>query len=279
MKQAKSQNPPKRTFTYIDPLVQIPVAILIAMMVVWPTEETMIFGVSSRWFFKPFMGMYTISLIWLIMANRITIRLDKQVRWEENFAKRSLYQLIFGWAVPVLVSFFAAKFYFRLAGIDVMKTLYSQHMYIGVLGLPLIINCGYMFYYLFYFFRVGVNVAGKIKAGEPYPDELIFQYNREPVKLKTSEIAYIFAHGKTTIIQPHAGEPIYLKSKPLKQISTMLNPGYFCQVNKAYIISLAAYVKHRRHDRGYLLFLKPEASEQVIVSRARKDPFLLFIGE
>ncbi|RYZ18695.1 MAG: hypothetical protein EOO10_25385, partial [Chitinophagaceae bacterium] len=192
MKTTDPDKPPKKTFSYIPILMHIPVAIVLAMVMVWPTEEYTILGMRSTWFYKPFVGMCLINSLWLVMVNQVTIALDKRIRWEEHFAKRSLYQLIFGWAVPVVASFFLAKWYFGLIGIDIMTTLYSRHMYVAVLGLPLIINFGYMLYYLFYFFGVGVEVAGKLKAGEPYPDELIFQQRGGAVKMRVDEIAYVF---------------------------------------------------------------------------------------
>ena len=269
MKTADPDRPPKKTFDYIHPLLQLPVALLIAAILVWPTNTHSLLGLSSKWFYRSLLGMFMVSFVWLAMVNEAAVQLDRKLRWEEQFAKRAFYQLLFGWALPVIVSFLVAKWYFGWAHINIMTTLYSRHMYVAILGLPLIINFGYMLYYLFYFFGVGLEVAEILPEGQPYPDELIFQQREGPVKMRVEEIAYVFVRGKDTTIQPHNGAPVCLKMTPLKKVANVLSADRFCQVNKSYIISQSAYIKHRRIDRGLLLFLRPEATEPVVVSRQR----------
>lgn len=277
MKKSDNQDHSRRTLAYMNFSLQVLVATICALMTIWPDDDLFL-GFTESWFYGPFLGLFIISFIMLYMVNEATIYLDRKIRWENAFVKRAVYQLMLGWTVPTIVSFFLAKFYFGFLEIDIMTTLYSKHMYFQVLGIPFILNCGYMFYYMGFFFRRGMDIAENIKAGESCPDDLIFQHKDGEVKVKPSEIAYIFAHGKNTTVQLHAGEQICLRSVSLKQVSQILKPGYFCQVNKSYIITLSAYIKHRKHDRGYLLFLRPEANEPVIVSRGRKDIFLLFIA-
>ena len=277
MKTNDPDKPIKKTLDYLPMYMVALVAVLFALFMVFPAEETRQSGITGIWFHKPFMGMVVISLIWLMMVDYLTKVLDKKIRWEEKFVKRTIYQLIFGWALPVIVSFFVGKCYFGWIGIDIMKTLFSPHMYISMLGFPLLINFGYLFYYLLYFFRVGIDVAGKLDKGQAYPDELIFRQSGKDVKFNASEIAYVFVRGKQTTIQTHDGEPVSLKLVPLKNVRNLLVPWDFCQVNKSYLISRKAYIKHRRQDRGLRLYLLPEASEPVVVSRNKVGMVLDFI--
>ncbi|TCD01240.1 LytTR family DNA-binding domain-containing protein [Pedobacter psychroterrae] len=277
MKANDPDKPIKKTLNYLSMYMVALVVMLFALVMVFPVEETRQSGMTSTWVYMPFLGMAAISVIWLMMVDYITIILDRKIRWEEEFVKRAIYQLIFGWALPVIVSFFVGKCYFGWIGVDIMKTLFSPHLSITMLGFTLLINFGYLFYYLLYFFRVGVHLAGKLDKGQAYPDELIFRQSGREVKFNAAEIAYVFVRGKQTTIQTHDGEPVSLKLVPLKNVRNLLGPPDFCQVNKSYIISRKAYIKHRRQDRGLRLYLLPEASEPVVVGRHKVGMVLDFI--
>lgn len=260
----------------MHPLMQAALAMLCAAVMVWPTEGSNIIG---TWFYGLFFGLAAIVFITLALVHCITLMLDRRIRWEDGFLKRGIFQLLLGYALPASVSFLLTWFYFNWLGADILSIQYAGQLYFMVLGIPLLLNCSYCFYYLSYFFRVGIHMAATIRDGESISDDLIFHHQGGEVKVRASSIAYVFGHGKNTTIQPHEGDPIVLKLVPLKEVHQLLDPNRFLKVNRSYIITFAAYQKSRRQDRGLRLFLCPEPNEPVIVSRDKINIVLKFIAE
>lgn len=268
----------KKRLKYMHPLLHAGIALLCAMVMLWPDEGL---GMELRgwWFYGLLLGLSSIIFITLMMIHRITLVLDRKTRWEDGFLKRGFSQLMFGFTLPVIICFLLSSVYFRWLWPDITTTSYAVQLYFLVLGIPLLLNCCYCLYYLSYFFRVGIRMAATLRDGESFSDDLIFHHQGGEVKVKTGDIAYIVGHGKNTTIQPHEGDPIILKLVTLKQVQQALDPNQFCKVNRSYIITFGAYQKSRRHDRGLLLFLCPEPDEPVIVSRDMMGTVLQFIAE
>lgn len=276
--QIEKQQHAKKHLKYMHPLLQVAGALLCALVMVLP-ENGFGMDLNGWWFYGLFLGLSSIIFITFVLIHGTTLFLDSRIRWEDGFLTRGIFQLLLGFAVPAIVSFLLSSGYFRWLWPDITTTSYSVQLYFLVLGIPLLLNCGYCLYYLSYFFRVGIQMAATLKDGESFSDYLIFHHQGGEVKVKAGDIAYIVGHGKNTTIQPHKGEPIILKLVPLKQVHHALDPDHFCKVNRSYIITFGAYQKSRRHDRGLLLFLCPEAHEPIIVSRDMMGVVLRFIAD
>ncbi|RYD98759.1 MAG: LytTR family transcriptional regulator [Sphingobacteriales bacterium] len=268
----------KKLLKYMHPMLRVAIALLCALAMVWPNEGLGM-ELKGTWFYFLVLGLSLLIFITLMMIHHITLLLDRKARWEDGFLKRGFFQLMLGFTLPVIICFLLSSVYFRWLWPDITATKYTVQLYFLVLGIPLLMNCGYCLYYLSYFFRVGIQMAATIKDGESFSDDLIFHHQGGEVKVKAGEIAYIVGHGKNTTIQPHDGDPIILKLVSLKQVYQTLDPNRFCKVNRSYIITFGAYQKSRRHDRGLRLFLNPESKEPVIVSRDMVVIVLRFIAD
>ncbi|SDE94816.1 LytTr DNA-binding domain-containing protein [Mucilaginibacter pineti] len=257
---------------------QVFMALVMSLATLFPYRNGFFNTILSKWFFYPFFSVFAISLFMVYLVHWASVRLDKSYRWEEKFTERLLYQLLFGWVVPVLFSVLYTWAYLRFLGIDMMDTLYSRNKFPFELALALILDVAYMCYYLHWYFRIGRKPAPKANADERYPEHLLFPYNGGEIKIPVLDIAYLCSHGKHTAIQFHEQEPVILGLVTLEDVLAKLDPDQFCKVNRSYIITRKAYAGYTmRKNRGMLLLLKPEVKEDIKISRVNTDRVLSWI--
>lgn len=224
-----------------------------------------------------FYTMLLITFLGLCMIQMGTILLDQHIRWEDSFAERLVYQLGFCWILPIFFCSYFANDLFCLQRMDLSATMGSKHMYTVIFGLPLLVNFGYIFYSILHLFPNDM-----LKDEDQYLENdscgtLVAGIDDRLTRVKFSDIAMVYLEGKDTIVELHNGDTIVLKLQYLTSIESLLNPDNFFRINRNFIISRTAYISHRKHNRGLLIFLRPEGSEPVFVTRYRTKAVLDFL--
>jgi hypothetical protein len=279
MEVNEDEDAPRATgLTYFSLGIQILMALVMSLATLFPYRKGFFPMFLSRWFYYPFLSVFAISVFIVYLVQEAFVRLDQKYRWEKRFLIRLLYQLLYGWIVPVAFSVLYTWAYLQILDVNIMTTLYSRYKFPSMAALVLILNAIYLCRYFDWYFDRERKQASKIIINQQFADYLTFARNGGEIKISVVDIAYLCSHGKHTAIQFHEEDPLILAHVSLDDILPQLDPDQFCKVNRSYIITRKAYEGYTaRKNRGVLLQLKPKVNEEVKVSRTNTEKVLSWL--
>ena len=97
--------------------------------------------------------------------------------------------------------------------------------------------------------------------------------------VNVADIAYFYSEEKYTYLYTHNGQ-YYIISYSLDTLQPMLEQRIFCRIARNCICSINGIAKCTRHFAGRLCIkLKPEAPDEIIVSRSRAESVLNWMDD
>lgn len=106
-----------------------------------------------------------------------------------------------------------------------------------------------------------------------YKSRFLIKTGNKLVSIPTEEIAYFHASEKVVYVFTHTSQK-YIIDYSLDELSKMLNPHLFFQLNRQYIANMQAIKNIHSYFNGKLkVELKPAPEEEVIVSREKATEF------
>lgn len=110
-----------------------------------------------------------------------------------------------------------------------------------------------------------------------YKERFMVTTGKRIKSLEASEIAFFFAQGKHTFITDIEGKE-YLIDKTLGSLNELLDPKFFFQINRQYIIRIGAIREMVVYSKGRLkLHTSPEMPTEAIVSSDKSSRFKLWL--
>ncbi|MGY4383025.1 hypothetical protein ACVWYN_000044 [Pedobacter sp. UYP24] len=138
-------------------------------------------------------GSVIIALAATYIVCRVTRRLDKQFRWEQNFINRLLLQCAFGVIIPLGIVVVLVTIYFAIAGWWIFDTYWFSANLLPELLMLCVFNCYYLIYYLVVCRdQIFVKPSQPVEEVEPVSDYGLIEDDVELLMGKTvSDIAFV----------------------------------------------------------------------------------------
>lgn len=112
-----------------------------------------------------------------------------------------------------------------------------------------------------------------------YKNRFLVKQGQKLISIATDNIAYFFTQDKLCYVQTNAGSK-YVIDYTLDELTGMLNPALFFQLNRQTIASIACIQSVHTYFNGKLkVELKPLLSNEVVVSRERASEFKDWLGK
>ena len=118
------------------------------------------------------------------------------------------------------------------------------------------------------------------RQAESYKERFLVQSGGGQLKsIKVSDVAYFFADGKHTMLIDSGGSK-YFSDQNITQLSEVLDPAHFHQINRKYIIHIDSIREMHHYSKSRIkLILHPPAHDEVIVSVERSPAFKQWLGK
>ena len=118
-----------------------------------------------------------------------------------------------------------------------------------------------------------------MKDEASYKSRFMVKNGNKIKTIKTTDIAYFFSHNKLNLLVTNEDEHFPV-DYTLIELSTMLDPKYFFQINRKFIIHIdAARVIHPFFKGRLKLELQPPVDEEVIVSSQTAPDFKAWLDQ
>jgi hypothetical protein len=207
--------------------------------------------------------------------------LDESFDWMEQPVYRIGLQAFFGFMMPFLLAFMLAALYFRIRGVNILRTSYLRYDFQFILLQILIINCYYVSYYFYSRWLQAREVISKISQNinkESLTDTKrggTFQVSKgaSNLLLRLEEIAYCYREGESNFLWTINGEDFFI-SQSLDDVQQQFPEQQFFRLNRQMIAQ-------RQMLKGYQLLsygklkaeLQPAYKAEVVVSQKRALAF------
>ena len=112
-----------------------------------------------------------------------------------------------------------------------------------------------------------------------YKQRFLVKYGNKLSTVESSNIAYFFAEERFTFFKTFDNKKM-LVDYTLEELQQQLDPADFFMVNRSYLVSVKSIQKIDDYfGQRLILQLRPEADEQVIISRGKVTPFKNWMGK
>ena len=124
------------------------------------------------------------------------------------------------------------------------------------------------------------TLLSQLKSGSAFKSRFLVQSGSGKLKsLQSDEIAYFFADGKHTFLVARDGHKFFSDSN-ISELSQILNPEFFFQVNRKYIIHIDSIEEMLPYSKSRVkLQLRPTTQDDVVVSVERSPHFKTWLGK
>ena len=117
------------------------------------------------------------------------------------------------------------------------------------------------------------------KMNQSYRERFLVKTGSRYISLETDMIAYFYFQDRVTFIKTWKDEN-YIVDFSLDELVQLLSPTYFFRVNRQFIIHHRSVTNIQDYfNNKILLTLKPQASQEVVVSRERSAEFKTWMGK
>jgi two-component system, LytTR family, response regulator LytT len=106
-----------------------------------------------------------------------------------------------------------------------------------------------------------------------YRSRFLVSFRDRLDSIAAQDVAYFYSEQKITHLLTHTGK-LYPLGQTMDELEAQLDPRQFFRANRQFIVSIGAIGSIHTHFSGKLkLTLKPEAQDEVMVSREKAGPF------
>jgi two-component system LytT family response regulator len=118
-----------------------------------------------------------------------------------------------------------------------------------------------------------------IPAGDPHRERFLVRKGQQLLSIPIEETAYFFSEEKVTFLKAADGQT-YALDLSLEEVEQQVDPNRFFRGSRKYLIGRRAINSVYADFNGkYRIILKPDAKEEVIVSRDRAAAFRKWLGD
>lgn len=112
-----------------------------------------------------------------------------------------------------------------------------------------------------------------------YRRRFLVKYGNRLTSVDAGDIAYFFTQNRVNFFRTHDNKKLVVDYS-LEELEEMIDPADFFRINRSYIVSVKAVEKIDEYfGQRIALQLRPNADEQVIVSREKVTPFKTWMGK
>lgn len=224
-------------------------------------------------YYRSLLGSFIIAFILVSTIRWITIKLDRNWPWGKNNLVRLVYQLGFGVALIAAFAFILAAIYFKLHGINILKTGYLKFDFPIIVIFIVLVNTYYFAYYQYLLNKIVSGPATAVENGVTYKTQFIVTEGQERIPVKTENICYFYRDGNYNWLRLFEGT-VYLYEPPLDETELSLDPKHFFRANRQMIVNYNACRSYHLLEYGKLeLLLDPSPNATVIISQKRAADF------
>jgi len=208
---------------YPGAFLRYPLALLVAHYLV-------VYGEPEKFYEFFYMPYYypalLVSLLITIMVSEFiywsTKTLDYYFSWLEDYPYRISSQIIIGVALPLVVVYWCAKYYFSVNGAQANLDEYWRYDYNLVACFIIMLNS---YYLIFYVIRIKVE-----QSRERLPNML-----KIPLSSRDNDWAIIYAQKKSCVVIDFSGKSIFMEDSLENTIKGLLTDDYF-MINRSDVI-------------------------------------------
>ncbi len=124
-----------------------------------------------------------------------------------------------------------------------------------------------------YALKIESLIDGLQTTGKKYKTRFLIEQNDQLLPISTEQIAYFFTSNELVCLVRKDNKQ-FLIDYTLEELEKFLDPAHFFRLNRQFIAHLSAIQKIHTHFNGKLkLELAPSASQEILVSREKAQPF------
>jgi len=243
-------------------------------------EDSFFQRLGSKYFYFDLLSGFVIALLLWEITRFMVIWLDRHYDWLEKPFKRIASQLVFGIAVPALLSFLLTSLYMKLAyNQDIFKTSWLYSEFYTVILFIAFVNVIYFTWWLYLKWKTQssaeINPAVNNANGHP-----IIEVTRagKKILLPHKEVACAYLSNGYCYIRPFEGD-VFVTNYTLDELARLLDEHNFFRVNRQTLISRKSCSAYRSVENGKIeLEIIPTLKNPVIVSQKRASEFRKWIS-
>lgn len=114
---------------------------------------------------------------------------------------------------------------------------------------------------------------------EPYKSRFLVKLGDRLISLAETEIAYFYADQKIVILVSNDHKK-YAINYTLDELERLLDPQFFFRLNRQYITRIQAIDRMHHYFKSKIkVYLKPEAEQEIVISRERSPIFKKWLDQ
>ncbi len=258
------------------------------IIIVYGEPESSFRLMLTRDYYTAFAGSFLIAFLLIQSVYGITVFLDRRFEWIDSSLKRVGAQIVLGIGAPGIGAFLLATLYFKIRGIDILRTSYEAYDFPFILLMITLLNAYYLGYYFFlkwrepdkaakeYDRKASNLIAGNVKDESfKETEERFFMVSKgsASVPISYDAIAYFFRDGDANFLRSLDGEDFFITAS-LEEAELSANQNGFFRINRQLLASFAAVEGFQPAGYGKLsVKLNPPFKGEMIVSQKRARPF------
>ncbi len=225
---------------------------------------------------------YIIALLIAFAVKKVTVSLDKTLRWENDLLRRLILQFVFGVFAVSVLSFALVFIYFISFGQDILASTYPAYEFPFSVVLILCLNFFYVTFY-FYQLRRESHLSGQLEDKDfsmqvvhNIVDELhqrdkkeilIIDMATRSIPVRISELAFTFVDSGATFVMLKSMQRLqdaYVVNSTLKDLEQSLDGDRFFRINRKCIVNFDVIRAYKSgQDRSLVLILEPDITKWI----------------
>lgn len=252
----KQKDSDKTEIPYFSPLLMITLSFFISLSMLWPNSITQFNKlITQSSYLYNLIGCSCFVYLLLISTEIVTLTLDKDYKWDDDFFKRLYLQLLFGGLAAVVLLFTIYYIYLFIIEVDLANYLHLGHIPFVVIML----NMMYGFYYYVALVHEFTNKTNEGKPNNHYRNYFTVPVGLSNIEFNLIEIAYLYRENRDIFLKTFEGKR-YPLWQSLDEIEKELDPKHFFRVNRTYIVNRNAVVNATKNTRRGLDIYITQAS-------------------
>jgi hypothetical protein len=194
-------------------------------------------------FYLAILISFPITLLLVYLIHRVTIWLDKEHDWREDYKERLWWQFLFGFLFPSLVDLGLISFHSMIMGIDFSESPFLLYDYPMIVSFILLLNMYYVIRYLF------LTDSRKTNSKEK-TEKLVIDYKGVYVEI-IPESELICLYRSDHLIKYVTIDREYEARESISDLELCLSSRGFLRINRSTIINtvfVKGYTSGQKRD-------------------------------
>lgn len=228
----------------------------------------------QRDYWEAFWGSFLIALLLIEVVYRVSRLIEGRIPKDHTLFNYAVLQIVLG-IIPVsFLAFVFAAIYFLLRGRYILEEDYIRYDFPYIVSLIIILNLLYFFYFNFMRWTKVEHVPVVIPAqvAQETIIERYFEISKE-LKIPENDVLYFVHSGNCTKVFLVDLESPLICYHSLNKIERQIDAAQFFRINRTMIISRAAILEKRDHERRSQLTIKSKITPVVLVSQLHTPAF------